>query len=185
MHDVGYLTRADLEEEDLDNSVVVLAWPEEAERFANLAPTGQPLLLLVSADAEPPSHWGRLTDWVRLPVDDRDFLARVAALQRRAVRLPAPTLDEYDVLWRGPLWSALAPIEARLFEVLLERRGTVVSRRDLGQAAWPKGMPTERAVDARLSKLRKRIEPLGLHIHNVRRRGLRLDISDPPEPAVL
>ena len=93
---------------------------------------GQPRLLLVASDAEAPADWDGLTDWVRLPVDDRDLCARVAALQRLASQAPAPVLDEFDVLWRGDRWAPLAPIEARIVEVLLARCGSVVSRRDLG-----------------------------------------------------
>ena len=64
----------------------------------------------------------------------------------------------------------------RLVEVLLARCSSVVSRRDLGVAAWPDGVPGTRAVDARLRRLRDRVEPLGLQIHNVRRRGLLLEV---------
>ena len=92
---------------------------------------------------------------------------------------PEPVLDEFDVLWRGDRWSALAPIEARMVDVLLARCGSVVSRRELGAAAWPDGMPgTRAAVDARLRRLRDRVEPLGLQIHNVRRRGLMLEVDE-------
>jgi DNA-binding response OmpR family regulator len=87
-------------------------------------------------------------------------------------------LDEFDVLWRGDRWTALAPIEARLVALLLARCGSVVSRRDLGAAAWPDGVPGARAVDARLRRLRDRVEPLGLQIHNVRRRGLLLEVGE-------
>jgi hypothetical protein len=166
-------------------SVAILAWPQEAEQAAEFARAGRPRLLLVGVDAEPPADWDDLTDWVRLPVDDRDLCARVAALQRLASRAPEPVLDEFDVLWRGDRWSALAPIEARLVEVLLARCGTVVSRRDLGAAAWPAGTPGERAVDARLRRLRSRVAPLGLTIHNVRRRGLMLELGQPATPDVL
>ena len=156
-------------------SVAILAWPEQADAAAACARAGRPRLLLVATDAEPPADWDDLTDWVRLPVDDRDLCARVAALQRLASSVPEPVLDEYDVLRRGDRWTALAPIEARLMEALLARCGSVVSRRDLGSAAWPNGMPGARAVDARLRRLRDRVEPLGLRIHNVRQRGLLLE----------
>lgn len=169
--------RARRYETSFAGSVAILAWPEESERAAEYARAGHPRLLLVATDAEPPNDWDGLTDWVRLPVEDRDLCARVAALQRHATAAPAPLLDEFDVLWRGDRWSALAPIEARLMEALLARCGSVVSRRELGAAAWPAGMPGERAVDARLRGLRTRIAPLGLAIHNVRRRGLLLEVG--------
>jgi hypothetical protein len=170
--------RARRYEASFAGSVAILAWPEEAEEAAACARTGQPRLLLVAPDAEPPADWDGCTDWVRLPVDDRDLCARVAALQRLASRMPEPSLDEFDVLWRGDRWVALAPIEARMLEVLLARCGSVVSRRELGSAAWPDGVPGTRAVDSRLRRLRDRVEPLGLQIHNVRRRGLMLEVAD-------
>jgi hypothetical protein len=170
--------RARRYEASFAGSVAILAWPEQADEAAECGRTGQPRLLLVASDAEPPADWDGLTDWVRLPVDDRDLCARVAALQRLASRVPEPMLDEFDVLWRGDRWVALAPIEARIVEVLLARCGSVVSRRDLGTAAWPGGTPGTRAVDARLRRLRDRVEPLGLQIHNVRRRGLLLEVVE-------
>jgi len=118
-----------------------------------------------------PSDWDGCTDWVRLPVDDRDLCARVAALQRLTSRMPEPSLDEFDVLWRGDRWVALAPIEARMLEVLLARCGTVVSRRELGSAAWPDGVPGTRAVDSRLRRLRDRVETARAADPHVRRRG--------------
>jgi len=170
--------RARRYEASFSGSVAILAWPDQVEEAAECGRTGRPRLLLVAPNAEPPADWDGLTDWVRLPVDDRDLCARVAALQRLASRVPEPTLDEFDVLWRGDRWVALAPIEARIVEVLLARCGSVVSRRELAIAAWPGGAPGARAVDARLRRLRDRVEPLGIRIHNVRRRGLMLEVFE-------
>ncbi len=170
--------RARRYEASFAGSVAILAWPEQQAEAEQRGRVGQPRLLLVAPNAEPPADWDGLTDWVRLPVDDRDLCARVAALQRLASRAPEPVLDEFDVLWRGDRWSALAPIEARMIGVLLARCGSVVSRRELGAAAWPDGMPGTRAVDARLRRLRDRVEPLGLQIHNIRRRGLMLEVDE-------
>ena len=170
--------RARRYEASFSGSVAILAWPDEADEAPERGRAGQPRLLLVASDAEPPADWDGLTDWVRLPVDDRDLCARVAALQRLATRAPSPVLDEFDVLWRGDRWVALAPVEARILEALLARCGSVVGRRELGAAVWPDGVPGTRAVDARLRRLRDRVEPLGLRIHNVRRRGLLLEGSE-------
>jgi hypothetical protein len=68
-------------------SIAILTWPEHADRAVECARTGQPRLLLVASDAEPPADWDDLTDWVRLPVDAQDLCARVAALRRRALML--------------------------------------------------------------------------------------------------
>jgi len=170
--------RARRYEASFAGSVAILAWPDEAEQSAGCGRRGQPRLLLLAPDAAPPVDWDGLTDWVRLPVDDRDLCARISALQRLASRAPEPVLDEFDVLWRGERWSALAPIEARIVARLLAQCGSVVSREDLAAAAWPDAVRSTRALDARLRRLRDRVEPLGLSIHNVRRRGLLLEVDD-------
>jgi DNA-binding response OmpR family regulator len=137
--------------------------------------------MLVARDAEPPVAWGPLTDWLRLPADDRDIRARIDSLQLKADRPPAPVLDDYDVVWRGARWVALSPVEARVLAVLLARGSTVVSRRELNTACWKDGVASERAVDARLPRLRARIAPLGLSIRTIRSRGFLLEVHDPPE----
>lgn len=155
--------------------VAVLTWPDDAARCAELGRAGRPRLLLVPHDATPPDDWDELTDWMREPIDEREFNARVHKLRRVAERRAAPHLDEHDVLWRGTRWVSLAPVEARLLGVLLGRAGAVVPRRDLTRAVWPAGAPGERSVDNRLAQLRHRVEPLGLGIRCVRRRGLMLE----------
>jgi DNA-binding winged helix-turn-helix (wHTH) protein len=87
-----------------------------------------------------------------------------------------PELDEFDILRRGSRWAALAPIEARIIEVFLERSGRVVRRSEFS-AVWPHGMPAPRALDARLVLLRDRIAPLGIRIRTVRARGFLLDVA--------
>lgn len=89
-----------------------------------------------------------------------------------------PALDECDVLRRGRHWIALAPVEARILELLLSRAGRVVRRSEF-RVVWPAGMPTARAVDARLTRLRKRVAPLGIQIRSVRARGLMLSVVHP------
>jgi len=162
-------------------SVAIVYWPEEAELAAELGAQGRPLLMLVARAAEPPVAWDRLTDWLRLPADDRDIRARIESLQRRAARPPAPVIDDYDVVWRGSRWVALSPVEARILTVLLERDSAVVTRRELNAACWKEGAPGERAVDARLPRLRTRIGPLGMTIRTIRSRGFLLEVHDPPE----
>ena len=88
-------------------------------------------------------------------------------------------IDEHDVLWRGRAWCALAPIEATIVRTLIESQPRVVSRDELTARVWPDGAPKGRPVDGRLHRLRERLEPLGVHIHSIRQRGLLLDV-DPP-----
>jgi hypothetical protein len=157
--------------------VAVLSWPDDADVSLALGRAGRPRLLLVASDARPPDDWDELTDWIREPIDEREFNARVGKLRRIAERLVPPVLDADDVLWRGTDWRALAPVEARLMRPLIARIGAVVSRRELIRAAWPGGAPAARALDGRLAQLRERIAPLGLDLHSVRQRGLMLECT--------
>ncbi len=161
--------------------VELVHWPEELDRNRTLARTGQLRLLLVSATAAPPPDWDPFMDWIRLPAADVDIWRRVAGLQHRVRQLPEPRLDEYGLLWRGSNWVGLAPIEARVFAVLLERPGCVSSRERLERAAWPDGVTSAHSLSAYIKRLRRRIEPLGLAIRTVRQRGYFVEID--PWPA--
>jgi two-component system response regulator TctD len=157
--------------------VELLRWPDEAERAAELAGRGRPCLLLVAADAEPPTDWDRLTDWIRVPADDLDLWTRIAALQWRSRMRSMPHLDAADLLWRGDEWVALSPIERAVLGAFLEAPGIVVTRRQLGAAGWPNGVPGPRAVDVYVKRLRRRVAGFGLQIHTVRSRGYLLEIE--------
>jgi hypothetical protein len=156
--------------------VSILSWPDQADLAADFARGEPPQLLLVAPDAAPPEDWNRLTDWIRLPADDRDIEARILTLQRRAARPPAPVLDDFDVLHRGNAWIALPTIEARIVATLLTQTGSVVDRSRLEAAAWRGEEKNARTLDTRIKLLRRRVAPLGLRIHAVRGRGFVLDI---------
>jgi len=64
---------------------------------------------------------------------------------------------------------------------LIDLGPRVVRRDEIAARVWPGGAPAGRPVDARLGRLRARIEPLGLRIHAIRERGLLLAVAD-PEP---
>lgn len=91
-----------------------------------------------------------------------------------------PVLDDYEVLWRGTSWARLSPIEARIISALLAHPSSVVGRRELGRAGWPNGIPHERSVDSYIKSLRRRIAPLGMQIHTVRRHGYLLEVEPWP-----
>lgn len=108
-------------------------------------------------------------DYVTKPFSPRELRARVKAVLRR-VQDAAPT-DSYrfgDVevdfsraeLRRGGRPVDVTPIELKLLEVFIRRRGRVLSRDQLLDAAWTPGVHvTDRAVDAHIVNLRRKIEP--------------------------
>ncbi len=153
---------------------VVIRWPAEEGRRAELASLGVPRLLLVDRDASPPLCSDPLEDWIRLPADERDIDARMDGLRARA---PAwapsirPELDGHGRLLRGSRWVPLSPTEEQLCTLLIGRFGTVVSDRDLITRGWPDGTGTSTGLRLQMTRLRRRIADLQLEIRSVRGQG--------------
>jgi hypothetical protein len=165
--------------EFVNEDVVVLRWPEqrlEAERLALLT---VPHLLLVEPGAAPPALAVCLQDWIRLPADDQDVRARLAALVERARHHPAvPVLDGYGQLTYCGRRAFLSPTDERIAEVLVEAYDRGVSEETIFGAVWPEGgNPTK--VRVHVSRLRKRLVPLGLEITSIRNFGYRLHTANP------
>ena len=155
--------------------VELVSWPDEQARDAALAREGRLRLLLVAECVTPPSRWDPLMDWIWVPASDEDIWSRVAALQHRLHAAPPPRLDEYGVLWRDPHWVSLAPTEARIMAALLEKPGRVCSRVRLA-SVWRDRPATEHTLNTHVARLRRRVEPLDLAIHTVRRRGYFVEV---------
>jgi two-component system alkaline phosphatase synthesis response regulator PhoP len=106
-------------------------------------------------------------DYVTKPFSPRELRARVKAILRRTA---APRGDRYafgDVVVdfaraevrRAGLTIDLTPLEFKLLKVFIGRRGRVLSRDQLLDAAWDDGVHvTDRAVDAHIVNLRRKIE---------------------------
>ncbi len=155
-------------------AVVLVDWPAQADRVTALAQAGLPRLLLVAPDADPPASVDANEDWVRLPADERDVAARVLRLTSRAA-YPAgsrPVVDETGRLHYQDRWVALSPIESRLASALTEKFRGVVSEDELGGRGWPDGPWPPGALRVHLTRLRHRLEPVGLEISRVRLRGV-------------
>jgi DNA-binding response OmpR family regulator len=149
--------------------VVVLQWPDDATEVQRLAAGRIPRLLLVRPEADPPAADDCEQDWVRLPADPRDLGARLAALGRRARRHQAlPEIDEHGRLHLRGQWVPTSPIEQRLLDLLVERFGAVVPGDDLRDRAWPGQKPSGTALRVHMTRLKRRIAPLGLDIRGVR-----------------
>jgi hypothetical protein len=163
--------------------VVTLPWPAhpepvDSERIDAARAAGQPILLLVADEAEPPPLAGCLEDWVRLGAPEIDRRARSAALSARAAHHgPRPALDGEGVLRYRDRWACLSPVEHRLAASLVERFGAVVGRDSLSRRAWPDGVPSRNALDVHMLRLRRRLDPLGLEVRTVRARGYLLQTA--------
>ncbi|MBT2418878.1 helix-turn-helix domain-containing protein [Streptomyces sp. ISL-22] len=155
--------------------VHLLRWPEQAAEVERYRLRRMPRLLVVAPGARPPATLDPLEDWVREPVDDGELQARWEILRARAVPR-APVVDSQDVLHYAGRRLPLAAGEAELVRLLLESYRSVVRREELAQRLWPDSDARRRnALDVRVLRARRRLEPLGLIIRTVWRRGYLLD----------
>jgi Transcriptional regulatory protein, C terminal len=164
--------------------IAIVRWPQDAEVLDRLGPVGQARLLLVDPDAEPPVITDLLEDWIRLPADDRDIQTRVASLRRRVGHHRLPVFDgACRVGFRGG-WAPLSPIEYRLASALVERFGYLVTDTDLNARAWTDTPPSPTALRVHLTRLRRRVEPIGLEIVTIRSQGHVMQEAGTTRPAL-
>jgi len=152
------------------HEVVAIRWPEEAEDAARLATAGVAVLYLVREADDPPIPTGCLEDWVRIPGDDRDVHARLAALERRAMLHHSPPFvdDDGRLHHRGSI-VALNPKEARLAAAFSARFGTDVSDDALLDAVSEGPEAPASSLRGEVGRLRSRLREVNLAIHRTRR----------------
>lgn len=129
-------------------------------------------------------------DYITKPFSARELTLRVEALLRRAKAEPVSASRRVVV---GPIVldrdahrafsngreMELTPLEYRLLEVFLERRGRVQSRRQLLQAVWETDAAIEtRTVDMHVARLRSKLREAAGLIETVRGVGYRLQAAD-------
>ncbi len=156
------------------HDVVVVRWPEQHADAERLARLDRPHLLLVEPGVAPPELDSCLADWIRLPADDGDVRARLAALEARAKQHPAvPVVDGFGEFSYGGKRVFLSPTDQRVAELLVASFDRGVPETELFARLWDgEGEPSK--VRVHVSRLRKRIEPLGLEITAIRGFGYRL-----------
>ena len=109
-------------------------------------------------------------DYVQKNCEPVELMARIEALLRRWGSGAARTADgaefgdvrvdlsRHEVTRAGKRLT-LSPVELRLLEYLIERRGTVVTREELLENVWGlHGDTLSRTVDVHIAGLRKKIE---------------------------
>lgn len=161
-------------------SITLVRLPEERARLDELRAAGTPRLILVEGDSEPPITTESCEDWIRVPVDERDVIARQEGLRRRLVspKEDSPILDEAGLLRFDGRWVSIPPMEIRLLGALLDNLGSVVARDELAQVTWPEGAKGRNAVDVHMLRLRRRVAQVGLAIRTVRARGYLIEVPE-------
>jgi two-component system alkaline phosphatase synthesis response regulator PhoP len=129
-----------------------------------------PIMLLTAKSHEAEKVMGLdlgADDYVTKPFSPRELRARVRALLRRGGEAGQESLvvgdleidaDKFELRKRGERIE-LTPLEFKLMAAMMRRRGVVLSRQQLLDAAWGSGtFVTERAVDTHVANLRRKIE---------------------------
>jgi two-component system response regulator RegX3 len=155
----------------LDLMLPTLSGTEICRRLR--AESAVPIIMLTARDAEADRVLGLeigADDYITNPFSEVELLSRVRAILRRREldrhrestvrRLGGLTLDlvEHEVMVDGePV--ALSPSEYKLLALLAEEPGRVFTRREIMQHLWQSTyVGDERACDAHVSTLRKKIE---------------------------
>jgi len=130
-----------------------------------------PIILLTARSQEAEKVLGLelgADDYVTKPYSPRELRARVKAALRRGAR-ELPDLHRFgDVavdfvrheVRRAGRTVELTPLEFKLLASFIERRGRVLTRRQLMDDVWGHGKYfTDRVVDNQVTNLRKKVEP--------------------------
>jgi DNA-binding response OmpR family regulator len=164
----GFAICQELRREGIETPIIMLtARTHEAEKIFGLE---------IGAD-----------DYVTKPFSPRELRARIQAVLRR---FSEESLGKYrfgdcdvdfdrsEVRRRGKSID-LTALEFRLLKIFIHRRGRVLSREQLIDAAWGSStIVTERVVDTHILNLRKKIEPVPekpCYICSVRGMGYRFE----------
>lgn len=129
-------------------------------------------------------------DYVQKNCDPMELLARIEALLRRtaetAVHGRCAEFGEVrvdfarHVLLRRGKRVDLSPLEFRLLEYLIERRGAVVTREELLEKVWNlNGNAISRTVDVHIAALRRKIEENSRYprfLLTVKRAGYKIEV---------
>lgn len=160
--------------------VEFVSWPQDDHLRRQYARAGVPRLLLVAPDAAPPTDVGLDEDWVRLPADRDDVLARLARLARVMNHLQDdhPVLDPSHIVHYGGASVVLSAAQATVVRLLLAHPGAVVERRTLEAALWPDGAPGPKALDGVVFRLRRRLAGMGLVVRSAHARGFAIDVQE-------
>lgn len=126
-------------------------------------------------------------DYMAKPFDVREFEARVRSLLRRQAGLRSATVTlgaiTLDLTTRQFTASGAAldipPRERALLELLLTRSGKVVAKETIVQSLTSLDeMLSDNAIEQYISRLRRRLAPLGLNLRTIRGIGYLLEKPD-------
>jgi hypothetical protein len=152
---------------------VLVWWPDEARKLAELRDESRLRLVVVQDGAEPPISGDPLEEWVRSS-DSGSIPDRIAGLVARAEPFRVPRVDASGVLHVGSRWTPLSAHEIPIARRLVDGFGSIVSVRDISTQADADTTALSNAPAAlrqRMRRLRARVRKVGLDLRVVPRRG--------------
>jgi len=110
------------------------------------------------------------------PTDHAELLLLAERLDLRDPAPSSPRLDRHGLLrFRGRV-VPLSPREERVIDLLLAADGAALPVTWLASRAWGDCTAPEAAVRTCVTRLRRRLDPVGLTVRCVRGRGYVLDV---------
>jgi DNA-binding response OmpR family regulator len=163
----------------------------EVCRELRRAGVATPIILLTARAHEAEKVMGLelgADDYVTKPFSPRELRARIKAVLRRGAPAAVAEIFRFDdaevdfarcEVRRGGAAIELSALEFKLLAAFVRNRGRVLSREQLLDAAWGRGVAlNDRVVDNHIVALRRKIEPDPAHPRyflNVRGMGYRFD----------
>ena len=136
-----------------------------------------PIIIVTAKDSETDKVIGLelgADDYVTKPFSVRELISRVRANLRRASAAPAREADGDEILEAGPVRmdvgrhevavrgerTAMPPKEFELLEMLLRRKGRLLTRSFLIEEIWgPDYFGDTKTLDVHVKRLRQKLEP--------------------------
>jgi len=205
MHEEGFVVdiASSAEEADerafvIDYELIILDWMLPGQdglalcRTLRMRGVHTPILILTARDALGDRVTGLNTgadDYLTKPFAFEELLARVRALLRRSDLMRPTVLAVGDLsidpvshrVQRGERVVELTRTEFAILEMLVRRKGEVISRTRIAEQVWQADIQSiDNLIDVHVSNLRRKIDAPGavVLIHTVRGRGYRVA---PPE----
>ncbi len=164
---------------NVSQDVKIARWPLEREKVDLYRKLGIPRVLILDHGEKAPPHWDAYEDWVRAPFPEDDLRKRIRVVQERVRAEQEPRLGEDGLLHYRSQSVALSAVQSRIVECLIRNPGALVPRADLiACLSEEPSTPTRNALDLHVTRIRRKLAPLGLAVKAVRGRGYRLHASE-------
>ncbi|GAB1511106.1 hypothetical protein JCM33774_31480 [Actinophytocola sp. KF-1] len=156
--------------------VRLVRWPADSAARLRCEKEGVLRLLVVEGGAPAPLCRDVREDWVRAPISRDDLNARMEALRAKSYAHDVPLVDPSGALKFGGRVVVVSPMETNLLQILATRFRSLVDRSELlACLAKHRACGSRNALDLHITRIRRRIHPVGLAVRTARGHGYILE----------